>query len=277
MAKLIKILAASVGGGIMLGAGIRLGEAIAGGELTHRQEREKEAEGKLAARLGALEGRLRNIESERAEESPGPPAEVSSPGSRIEDQAAEVAAIRSQLSMGNRELETLSEISVRLRGELRTWIEESVGARMADVESKLKAESERSQRQLLDAVVESVQTRVTHRISRLEEEVAGQSAAMAELRDCTMRTEQSMQKLLGGLDRLIVAQPPPLADIPVPVQLPARDVPAEGGGVKVEATVEAETTTRAEEPKTPEEAQPLVEWKLPAEPRPKSRRWSIFG
>ena len=276
MAKLIKILAASVGGGLMLGAGIRLGEAIVGGELTHRQEQEKEAEGKLAARLGALEDRLRNVESERAEESPGP-AEVSSPGSRIEDQAAEVAAIRSQLSMGSRELETLNEISLRLRGELRTWLEESVGARMADVESKLKAESERSQRQLLDAVVESVQTKVTHRISRLEEEVAGQSAAMAELRDCTMRTEQSMQKLLGGLDRLIVAQPPPLANIPVPVELPAQDVPAEGGGVKVEVRVEAETTTPAEEPKTPEEAQPVVEWKLPAEPRPKSRRWSIFG
>ena len=29
---------------------------------------------------------------------------------------------------------------------------------------------------------------------------------MQELRDCTLRTEQSMHKLLGGIDRLIAAQ-----------------------------------------------------------------------
>jgi uncharacterized coiled-coil protein SlyX len=267
VAKLIKILAASVGGGLMLGAGIRLGEAIVGGNLPHQKEKETDSE--LAVRLGALEDRLRNLEAE----SPGSMAEVSSPGSRIEDQAAEVAAIRSQLSMGGRELETLSEISLRLRGELRGWLEETVGARMADVESKLKAESEESQRQLLEVLVESVQTRVTHRISRLEEEVAGQSAAMTELRECTMRTEQSMQKLLGGLDRLIVAQPPPVVNTPAPEQLSAQNVSAEA----VNTTVDAETTIPVEEPKAPEEAQPLVEWKLAAEPRPKSRRWSIFG
>ncbi len=109
---------------------------------------------------------------------------------------------------------------MRLRGELRGWLEESVGARMVEVESKLKAESERSQRQMLDAFVDGVQTRVMNRISRLEEEVSGQSAAMAELRECSLRTEQSMQKLLGGLDRLIIAQPSSPAGAPPPEAVP---------------------------------------------------------
>jgi hypothetical protein len=30
---------------------------------------------------------------------------------------------------------------------------------------------------------------------------------MTELRECSLRTEESMQKLLGGLDRLIVTSP----------------------------------------------------------------------
>jgi len=36
------------------------------------------------------------------------------------------------------------------------------------------------------------------RISRLEEQVAGQSAAVQELRECSLRTESSVQKLSAG-------------------------------------------------------------------------------
>jgi uncharacterized coiled-coil protein SlyX len=47
---------------------------------------------------------------------------------------------------------------------------------------------------------------VVLRISKLEEEVAGQSAAMADLRECSLSTERSMQKLLEGIDRLVAGQ-----------------------------------------------------------------------
>jgi hypothetical protein len=47
---------------------------------------------------------------------------------------------------------------------------------------------------------------VVLRISKLEEEVAGQSAAMADLRECSLSTERSMQKLLEGIDRLVASQ-----------------------------------------------------------------------
>lgn len=237
MAKLITILAASVGSGLLLGAGIRLGESIVGRDLPPR--RDTEVDGKLAVRLGALENRLQNLEE-------------GNPGSPVEDHAAETAAIRSELKAGEQEREALNKITLQLRGELRGWVEESVGARLEDVEAKLRAESERSQRQMLDAFVEGVQTRVMQRISRLEEEVAGQSAAMAELRECSLRTEQSMQKLLGGLDRLIVAQPPSPTGSPSSEEPPpAQNAPAEAG-------------------------QPQAEPEPPAEPRQKSRPWSIF-
>ncbi|MDP9054636.1 MAG: hypothetical protein M3N93_10095 [Acidobacteriota bacterium] len=191
MAKLIKILAASVGGGLVLGAGVRLGEAIATWQSGPSINTDK-----LAERLSQLEDRLQATEHEG-----------SGVISRVEAQAQAVSAARSQLGTENQRLKALSETTERLRGEMRGWLEESVTAHMAEVESRLKAEAERGRRQMLDAFAENVQTRVIQRISRLEEEVAGQSAAMNELRECSLRTERSIQKLLGGLDRLVVATP----------------------------------------------------------------------
>jgi hypothetical protein len=172
MAKLIRILAASLGGGLVLGAGIRMGEAIASRDAASGTGNAKE----LADRLSRLEGRL----------------------SKLSDRDLEGA------ESVNPEL---GAMTASLRGELREWLDESVGVRMAEVEKRLRAEAERSQKQILDAFIESVQTRVIHRISRLEEEFTNQSTAMTELRECSLRTEESMQKLLGGLDRLIVTSP----------------------------------------------------------------------
>jgi len=201
---LINILAASIGGGIVLGAGIRLGEAIAAQSSAPGPD----AGRKLAERIGALEDRLLSLEVES-------PAE--------------------------------------LRVELRDWLDESVTIRMAEVETRLKAESEHGQKQVLDAFAESVQTRVIQRISRLEEEVASQSAAMSELRDCSLRTERSMQQLLGGIERLIVKNPP--------------------------AAEEAVSTT-PETPAGPEQP-PTVDLPVSEPPvfraRTEASRWKLFG
>lgn len=226
----------------MLGAGIRLGEALVG--RNSEVAPQPEPDGKLAARIGALEERLSHLEVATAE-----PA--------MEPQTADVEAIRSQLETGRERLDALNEVGLRLRGELQGWLEDNVTARMADVESKLRAESERNQKQMLDAFVESVQTRVMHRISRLEEEVAGQSTAMTELRECSLRTEQSMQKLLVGIDRLVVSQQP--ASPAGPEETSAEAAPASPA-----------VAEPADEPGTSQEPAPV-------EAPGRHRRWSIFG
>jgi uncharacterized coiled-coil protein SlyX len=225
LAKLIKILAASVGGGLVLGAGIRLGEAIAAqipvsGEPGH----------KLAERVGELENRLLSLEAESSA--------AAQPGSESGPTGV------------------LGQTSLRLRGELRDWLEESVTVRMAEVETRLRTDSEHGQKQMLDAFAESVQTRVMHRISRLEEEVAGQSAAMNELRECSLRTERSVHKLLGGLDKLIVK------NVPAAEEAPAAD----------EAPAAREESAPAAGPEPP----PVIEPPAFQAP-PKSSRWKFFG
>lgn len=147
MPKLINILAASVGGGLLLGAGLRFGEAIVGRRTSPRPS--ADAGDTLNARLASIEDRLGRLEKET-------PA----------------------------------------------------AAHLSELESKLRAESELSRQIILDAVVESVQTRVIHRIAKLEEDVAGQSAALTELRECSLRNEQTTQQLLGGLDRLLARESP---------------------------------------------------------------------
>ncbi len=258
MARLIQILAASVGGGLVLGAGIRLGEAfIAGGAASAR---ETEPDSMMAARLRVVERRLMDLET-------------GIPKAPTENQAVRVEAASAVASQpGAREeirVDAPGDIVARLRGELLEWLDENVAVRMAEVETKLRTESENSREQMLDAILESVQTRVMHRIAKLESEVAGQSAAMTELRECSLRTEQSMQKLLGGLDRLILAQQPTSgrgesgieADIPSGVEPAAKHMDAPGPSAP-----------------PPEPPEPLARPpQLVVESQSRPRRWNIFG
>jgi hypothetical protein len=213
MAKLIGILAASFGGGLVLGAGIRLGEALA--------SRETDGTRKHAGNLGDLETRM---------------------AARVEEQAAEVSAIRSKLAVETRQIEALGEMGARLQKELPEWIEKSVARRIEEAEAALKAESGRNQKEALEAFIDGIQTRVAHRISRLEEEVSMHSAAMTELHACSLRTEAGIEKLTGSLDRLLAAQ----------VEFPAPG------------------TARANTPEAPLAA-------APAERPARSRRWGIFS
>jgi hypothetical protein len=201
LAKLIKILATSVGGGLVLGAGIRLGEAIA---ARYPAAHSGTSGDDLLSRLGDLEQRLQVLEAAT------PPTQTDGQfAHRAAEVSAEISAIRRDLEAEGRQSESAGEVASRLRGELRGWLEENVAERMAEVESRLRSESELGQKRGIEAFAENVQTRVIHRIVRLEEEVAGQSAAMGELRECSVRAEQSMQRLLGGLDKLIKNQPKP--------------------------------------------------------------------
>jgi uncharacterized coiled-coil protein SlyX len=264
VAKLIKILAASVGGGLVLGAGIRLGEAIA----TWEPAGQSGAAGKLNDRLGAIENRLQHLEADTA----------GARGSRLEPHPDPTTAPQAGSQIPIEPIESPGEAALRLRMELQGWMEENVATRMAEVEVRLKAESEHGRQQMLDVFVENVQTRVIHRIAQLEEEVAGQSAAMIELRECSLRTERSVQKLLGGLDKLIVknsaAADPPLESSASPQNV-GRDIQSPGAGAVIQPPEAvpprpAETQTQ---PPAPSFGQPA---QVSEGQRRRPSRWNIF-
>lgn len=248
----------------MLGAGIRLGEALVSREQAEPQNSRDDKE--VAARLGLIEDRLKHLE-------------IAPSGPLAGKDAAAFETMRSEMAARDRRVEALGEISISLRSELQTWLEESVAARMTEVESKLRSEAEQSRKNMLDAFAETVQTRVMQRIARLEEEVAGQSAAMNELRECSLRTEQSVQRLLGGIDRLVarqsarpeepttdrIAERPESPDAtPLDGHSPAKSVSPDES--TADASAREESAPGAERPAAPV-------FVAPARPR----RWGIFG
>jgi uncharacterized coiled-coil protein SlyX len=167
--KLLTVLAISTGGGFLLGAGIRLGE--------NRQRRS-----------GA---------SKDHERRDRPEAGLS--GKSTEDRVSEFL----------RRLEAL-ERGVDARGSGFPEPPESphpeIGARMDGAEARLRLDLERRNAESMAALRESLLERIEKRIGPLESEIATQREAVRELSEYSLRTEQSLQKMLEGISRLVDAQ-----------------------------------------------------------------------
>jgi len=174
MAKLIHILAVSVGSGLMLGAGIRLGEALGS---PSRKPREAVAPDWQSALADVV--------------------------ARVDRQQTEVESIRHQVSRAVNALDSVGVAAEDLRGDLQRQLSEDLDRRLAAVEEKLHLSLKASNRETVNAMVASIESRVAPRISRLESDVNVQSTALAELRDCAQQSERSMQRLVTVLERVV--------------------------------------------------------------------------
>jgi hypothetical protein len=224
MAKLINILAVSLGSGLVLGAGIRaLENRPRGAELspapssgTPEDATNARLQRQLLTRIDDLESRLARMEPSAPPAQSGSgrgttqadPARVhlASICARLDSHEAEADAILSRLTAMEKNFSTASRDHETLGLELRDWAAADIRHQIMEVENRLARNLDKSRRETLETVVEGVQLRVSERITKLEEEVIGQAAAMAELRDCSVKTEQSIQKLLIGIDRLVTTQ-----------------------------------------------------------------------
>jgi hypothetical protein len=177
MAKLIHILAASVGSGLVLGATIRMGEA-----------------------LGSPRKR-------RGSEAPEWQSALADVVARMDRQQTEVETIRHQVSRAVNALDSVGVAAEDLRNDLQRQLSEDLDRRLAAVEEKLHLSLKASNRETVNAMVASIESRVAPRISRLESDVTVQSAALAELRDCAQQSERSMQRLVTVLERVISGKP----------------------------------------------------------------------
>jgi hypothetical protein len=239
MAKLIRIMAASLGGGIVLGAGIRLGETIfsparVAGDARRRNwdraERprseplageseeyrasvpapeplfgDQAAQVELIDRLDRLEARVARLAS--LEQTAAPPGEwqaaLASVVERTDRQQADVESIRHQVSLTTGDLDSVDEIAGRLRDELHQQLSEDLDRRLAAVEEQLHLTMKTTNRETVNAMVASIEARVSPRISRMESDIGEQASAVAELRECSLQSERSIQRLLVVLERVM--------------------------------------------------------------------------
>jgi alanyl-tRNA synthetase len=163
-------MAASVGGGLLLGAGIRLGKGRA-----------------------AVSG---HPDSNTA------PGTSPCAGEGLPDER--VARFIERLEALERKLAPLTgNENVAEQSDLRPGASD---LQIQAMEARLRQDLSCRQAEQAEALAAEVQKKVTERIALIEAEVSNQRAAVGELRECSMRTEQTLQKVLEGIGRLVESQ-----------------------------------------------------------------------
>src|SRR6266850_2704051 len=221
MKSVLKTLAISFGGGLALGAGMRLAQGPAKGRSEPRADLDP-----LLARLKNVESRI--VEMESTEHVP-PVASAPAPAIFAEKIFAEktLAAFESRLAAQLTDVEQL-RVEIRqvderlgeLDVQLPVLIQSTVDVRFREVEQNLQREFEEAQNRSMAAFVDTLQTKVVERISTLETNLAEQSQVIGKLRDSSVRSDENLQKMLAGIERLVdqskAPQPPPAPTVSPP-------------------------------------------------------------
>jgi hypothetical protein len=215
MAKFLHILAASVGGGLVLGAGIRLGEAICtsgenkGGRRRHEPEAGDEPAGRIdhdrvIERLNRIENEV--LSGRRASgtaRAAGVDPVLAGVAERMDRQQRQMEAMRQQISDATKALDTAGIGQRDLRGELHRELTNELDRRLAAVEESLHRSLDASNREAVESMVSTIEKRLAPRIARLETELSGQSASVAELREYALQSERSILRLLTALEKTV--------------------------------------------------------------------------
>ncbi len=231
MKAVLKTLALSFGGGLALGAGIRLTQGAA------KSRREPGVD------LDPLISRLKNVESRIAEMElePGPrveppistgplPSEVL--GQTLVTFEARLASQLNDVEQMRGDIRRVDERLADLDAQLPVLVQSTVEVRFQEVERKLQHEFEEAQSRSMAAFVDTLQSKVVDRISTLETNLAEQSHAIGKLRDASQRSDENLQKMLAGIERLVdqtkapPPAPPPVVVVPPPPVAVPRESPA---------------------------------------------------
>ena len=240
MKSALKTLAISFGGGLALGVGMRLAQGPAKVRSAPHVDLDP-----LLARLQDVESRIVEMEStERvARAAPIPAPAIFSEKvlaafeSRLAGQLTDVEQLRAQIRQVD---ERLADLDV----QLPALIQSTVDVRFREVEPRLQRDFEEAQSRSMAAFVETLQSQVVERISALETNLAEQSQVIGKLRDASVRSDENLQKMLTGIERLVdqsrVQQPAPVSSLPSASLDPAVEHTGAAPAIKEEAAKEHE-------------------------------------
>jgi hypothetical protein len=170
--KLVHLLAVSAGGGLLVGVGIRLANNRRPNvSRSHSWDESADRIAPFLLRLESLEKKIASFGASAAEVSPWNDGLVSnSPKTEIARQEIEIAA------------------------------------QVDAMEKRLRQDLDRRQDEGLHQVSVALEKRLAERIAPIEAQIENQRAAVGELRDFSLRTEKSLQKLLEGIEKLVASQ-----------------------------------------------------------------------
>jgi uncharacterized coiled-coil protein SlyX len=105
--------------------------------------------------------------------------------------------------------------------EIPAIVQSTVEVRFREVQTKLQQDFEEAQNRSMAAFLDTLQSKVVNRINTLETNLSEQSGAIGELRDTSLRTDENLQKMLVGIERLVEQGRPPQAPTQAPQASPA--------------------------------------------------------
>lgn len=186
-----------------------------------------------AANLSPILTRLDEIEHRvmRAEHAPPrvvkpSPEEIEALGTLVSSQKEDIEALRRQIGAIERrnaeQVEAFGQKLALVEQQLPAQIDAQVSGRMSELEQRLRGEFQEIHARTVDAFVQTIENRVIGRIGSLETNLVTQAQEITALREKTVKTDESLQKLLTAVERLceraearaqvpIAAPPPPAA------------------------------------------------------------------
>ena len=128
---------------------------------------------------------------------------------RIDRQQDELENIRHHVSKAPA-APSQGENATTLRDDLHRQLSEDLDRRLADVEEKLHLSLKQANRDTVDAMVASIETRVTPRISQLENDITGSKPVrclIGTAGECSQQSERNILRLLTVLERVANQKP----------------------------------------------------------------------
>jgi TolA-binding protein len=200
--SLIKGLALTLGGGLALGVGFKMGQGVAPvGDLPESPNLEP-----ILDRLEKMETTVANVEQVLNAPSPMVLTPVLELQNQVKSQRSELESLRAQILQVDRShasrMEDLSQTVSGLEQRIPGLIDESIKPRFDEMHERVQREMQETASQTLELFADRIQSRVVEKITSIESDLGRQSEAINALRDSSLKTDESMQKLLAGVESL---------------------------------------------------------------------------
>ena len=207
--SLIKGLALTLGGGLALGMGIKIGQ---GSAPSGRRPEESIDFTPVLDRIEGVENRIVSVESQqdalKALAESGPmllpsvhdlEEQVKSQGSMVEQLRA---AIQQSVIKHDSRIDDLGYALNNLESKIPELIDQSIHPKFEELHDRVQREMQETASQTLEVFADRIQARVVEKITSIEGDLTRQSEAINHLRDYSLKTDQSLERLLAGVESL---------------------------------------------------------------------------
>jgi len=206
--SLVKGLALTLGGGIAVGLGIKIGQT----SVPSRRPEESIDFTPVLDRIEGVESRIITVESQQAamaalaEAQPMVIPSVQELEDQVKSQASVVeqlrAAIQEAVTKHDARIDDLGYAVSNLESKIPELIDESIKPRFEELHDRVQREMQETASQTLEVFADRIQARVVEKISSIEGDLNRQSEAINHLRDYSLKTDQSLERLLSGVESL---------------------------------------------------------------------------